>query len=494
MKELSGKQYLQRRGDTWHFRYAVPEELRPSLEKRELRLSLGTKDLDVAKQKRNLEVCKAEQLFSDTRKESAVAKKLAHKQEAAIASMLDIQRSVLLWFTEKAKKNGSEDSEKYFSIDDQTRHEYIDNLRDGLSIYSHSTEGAVNEREAWAAKVADKIIVRHSFYLPHEHKHYQDMVQLVLRADRELLERRLNHYTHGDFSGKSHDSFFAQSLPSHASLTSIQSGAKEPDKTLNELIEEFIKTKEDIVEPSTLKGYKAKYELLIAFLGSETLLSGITRTRMKEIAESLKAYPTNATKKYAGLSPDAVIAQAAKNGDATISYKNHKHYVESFSSLFSFAVDEEYITTNIAKKLPKLPKPKMGKKKRYPFTINQLNQIFATIPNWNWKTRHGKPPVDCIWVPIICLYTGMRVTECCQLHVDDIKQVDGIWYFDITPSIDPEEEEEAENIKHLKTEAANRKVPIPTRLIKLGYLKRVELARKQKEVRVLSEIPPRTKQ
>lgn len=54
MKELTGKQYLQRRGEGWYFRYAVPHALRDLLGKREIREPLGTTSLEEAKQGRNL--------------------------------------------------------------------------------------------------------------------------------------------------------------------------------------------------------------------------------------------------------------------------------------------------------------------------------------------------------------------------------------------------------------------------------------------------------
>jgi len=35
------------------------------------------------------------------------------------------------------------------------------------------------------------------------------------------------------------------------------------------------------------------------------------------------------------------------------------------------------------------------------------------------------------WMPLIGLYTGMRIEEICQLYVSDLKKIDGIWCFDI---------------------------------------------------------------
>jgi len=36
-----------------------------------------------------------------------------------------------------------------------------------------------------------------------------------------------------------------------------------------------------------------------------------------------------------------------------------------------------------------------------------------------------------LWTPLIALYTGARMNEICQLHLDDIKETESIYYIDI---------------------------------------------------------------
>jgi integrase len=54
------------------------------------------------------------------------------------------------------------------------------------------------------------------------------------------------------------------------------------------------------------------------------------------------------------------------------------------------------------------------------------------------------------WTPIIALYTGCRIEEICQLHLDDIIQEDGLWVLDIN---DDDE-------KKLKNLSSKRLVPL----------------------------------
>lgn len=67
------------------------------------------------------------------------------------------------------------------------------------------------------------------------------------------------------------------------------------------------------------------------------------------------------------------------------------------------------------------------------------------------------------WVPWICAYTGARVNEITQLRAMDIRQVDGIWVFHITP--------DAGSVKTRKA----RSVPIHSHLIEQGVTRLADL-------------------
>lgn len=75
------------------------------------------------------------------------------------------------------------------------------------------------------------------------------------------------------------------------------------------------------------------------------------------------------------------------------------------------------------------------------------------------------------WLPLVGLYTGARVNEVCQLNPQcDIREENGIWYFDIT-----EESEAPEGVrKSVKNTTSTRRVPIHSRLLDLGFLDYVE--------------------
>lgn len=64
----------------------------------------------------------------------------------------------------------------------------------------------------------------------------------------------------------------------------------------------------------------------------------------------------------------------------------------------------------------------------------------------------------------------MRLEEICQLTIDDIKQIDEVWCFDVNDQVD----------KRVKTIASKRYIPIHPKLIdELGLLDYVKAIKKK---------------
>lgn len=100
---------------------------------------------------------------------------------------------------------------------------------------------------------------------------------------------------------------------------------------------------------------------------------------------------------------------------------------------------------------------KVGK---LPFTSDELRLLLKEKPEVNPDKQNYETTLR--WVCWIAAYSGMRLNEICNRTVADVKQMDGIWCFEIT---------------NAKTEAGDRLVPVHSRLIELGfvdYLRRQE--------------------
>ena len=65
------------------------------------------------------------------------------------------------------------------------------------------------------------------------------------------------------------------------------------------------------------------------------------------------------------------------------------------------------------------------------------------------------------WVPLLGLYTGARITELCQLRIDDFSEKEGYWMLRLAVT------DEAQS---LKAAASWREIPLPAELLELGLL------------------------
>jgi integrase len=61
---------------------------------------------------------------------------------------------------------------------------------------------------------------------------------------------------------------------------------------------------------------------------------------------------------------------------------------------------------------------------RSPYSIDDINKIVSNLPIGGERPKR-------YWIPLIGLYSGMRLAEICQLHIEDIIRLDGSWCFDI---------------------------------------------------------------
>ena len=92
-------------------------------------------------------------------------------------------------------------------------------------------------------------------------------------------------------------------------------------------------------------------------------------------------------------------------------------------------------------------------------------------------------PTNChawkYWTPLLAVHSGMRQNEIAQLHLDDIVDKDGVPCFDVNGRGDD---------KRLKSKAARRLVPMHPHLVDLGFLDYVEELRRQGEKRVWPDL------
>lgn len=122
---------------------------------------------------------------------------------------------------------------------------------------------------------------------------------------------------------------------------------------------------------------------------------------------------------------------------------------------------------------------------RQPFTDEELGLIFSQPHFQNGDGRHVTKgnqswyPFE-YWLPLIGAYAGCRISEVSQLHLSDVRQVQGVWVLDIN---------EASPDKRTKTDNSSvRRIPVHPHLIELGFLAYCDRLRAEGFRRVFPEL------
>lgn len=266
---------------------------------------------------------------------------------------------------------------------------------------------------------------------------------------------------------KWHKAYCNKAIEINASYDAVDFETKQPtvidadfeetaEATLEELIEAFAEEqmRGGSWTDKTEKDYRAMFSLLVEIIGNGKPCARITAKDCRKVKETLAKLPTRfrTRKETKGMSVAQVI-QCDLEPKLHVTTIN-KH-IATYSSLFRWAVNNSYLANNYFHGIS-LPQRRKKEPSREAFTQEQLQTIYD-----NLIRNHGLVRKDAHkWGSLIALFTGARLNEVAQLKIEDVKQIDEIWCFDINDS----------GNKTLKTAASKRIVPIHPKLIELGLL------------------------
>jgi len=144
----------------------------------------------------------------------------------------------------------------------------------------------------------------------------------------------------------------------------------------------------------------------------------------------------------------------------------------ALSSLLQTMVDEGKISRNVAKR--KLLRKDTDGTERPPYDPEALRKLFTSelyqSSYWNSPAKTKDKPSR-FWIPLIAVFTGLRIEEISGLRVSDIRVESGVPYFSLN----------REHKRKLKSKAAYRSVVIHDELIKAGFLRFVEEQKKRSD-------------
>ena len=228
-----------------------------------------------------------------------------------------------------------------------------------------------------------------------------------------------------------------------------------------------------------------------------TRIGSITREMGTHFKSHLLKLPRNRKKnpEYRDKDLHELVEMNIKDTISSTTVNKHLQYVSSF---YEWSVNHGYATINPFKGM-KLKRTVRPRDERDRFTELELKKIFGRDNYFHYtnigdyiqytNVEKGKYAFAYYWVPLIAVFSGMRLGEICPLYLDNVRRIEGHhrkrrWCFDIL-------EEPNRTDKRLKNQSSRRVVPIHDILIEqLGFIEFIELLKKKdpKRERLFQEL------
>ena len=309
--------------------------------------------------------------------------------------------------------------------------------------------------------------------IDHESVTYQALSRELLKAFQGVLNVRISRSA-GDYSRPDEELIpILQQQPRAISVQHEDVSVDTPVVKFSEVQKRFVAEAEQGGNwRSKTKGeYIAIFELFIRVMG-DLDVKKIDRKLMSEFKDILTRLPPNLNKspKYRDKSIKDILA--SKPGQTLAPRSINKHLVR-LGSLLNYAVKNGDMLVNPATDL-QIKIKKRADEERKAFTQEDLQKLFGSKDYTEGTHKYSNR----FWTPLIALYTGCRLEEICQLHLEDIREEDGVWIFDIN----------AKEGRRLKNIASARLIPIHPYLIDLGILDLVDKLKTEGVDRLFPEL------
>lgn len=466
---VRGDSYLYlSRHNIYYFRAIVPDGIREELHKREYRCSLKTRSPHVARSMgRVLRAC-FEANLEGVRTDMISWEDLRKILDQTLLQLIAADR-------EKLKKSGP-----YPHVaDDIWKFNAIPNYNQAIqTIATARTErmmGVPADIPEFAEQLAGDILQAFNLELDRSTDLYAQFCEATIRMYLEFTQQRvlLNDEARSFQPGQP----APPALPL-APLTASTSGDHTHAPPISGVLETFC---QEMVAggnwtPKTETEYRAAYRMLISIINDRPI-DLVDYPAAQHFKATLMKLPSNMNKKplYRDKPIKDVLAMQIPKDDL-LSISKVNAYLMRASALFNWAVRNGYVKQNPFSQ-QKIKEKVAGHEKRDPFTTSDLKALFSS-PDYQMG-KHKHPYY--YWLPLLGLFTGARIDELCQLHLDDIYQVEGHWVIDIN----------CKGEKKLKNKASARVIPIHSRLIALGFLDYVSSLQKKEQPRLFPELKKR---
>ena len=477
MSKSPGKSasHLILRGTKFYYRRVLPENIRDKIGIKEIKISLSTSNVREARYLAAFLDVKVNQFLPYWRRTKFM-------QEDQLDQ---IRQIVIRWIHEK--KEELEDlramgiTDYVIQIDGNTGEKIqtgsddkIKALQDIMKFEQEKLKGDAPS-ETWIEVLASKLAKENDIPIPENDKQndkdsllYRRLCWELRKAFIDLGKEEINmmNGVYDDYAEIAKQKNFISMVSPSSVPPTKQESQQVRTQRLSDLLKSYVEHKKSkgLAEKSVSE-IESKCGLFIEITG-DPYIEDLNDELIYQYLEDIKKLPSRHTisKKYRGKSIESLlkmkIPQKDLLDDETI--RNHINKVKSF---FLWLEKRHYLPSGKYSCLFEQNKrSKLPHEARDVFSTDDLNKVFNHEDYLNFKK-----PWE-FWLPIIALYTGMRINEICQLLLDDIVKEGDIWYFRIC---------EGEG-KTLKTKTSQRNIPIHPELIDLGFIDYVKMLKRDR--------------
>lgn len=474
-----------RKDGIYHFRRAIPLDLRPVLLRSELCCSLRTCDAVVARNLTRTLYLRSQELFIVARNVQTLTESdLAALVQDFYATVLERENQLrLIGQTSLSEKERLARVAHYSRVLEQTRNDLATNNFASADMIAAS----MIKKHGWSAKLTELDV--------------RLVQQAMLRAGCDLAEAVKARFE-GNFTYVPKDMLLQVELNRASAQDTAQrdghhsNAASGLSDRTDEAAPSFKTRAEDfrmsqvrlkVWEQQTALQARKTFELFEQLCGDRPL-SGYVRADAVRFKDMLSELPASYGKsaRYRHMSATDIIAESSSKDLARLTPRTVQRHLAALSALWAKAIERNEAPTNIFAGF-KFSGSKKPQDQRAMWSEDDLTKLFNT-PVWKGchsKDRRSKAGNIIIrdekfWLPLVALYSGMRQEEICQLHVEDVRVESDVWVFDIN----------AKAPRQLKNTNAVRLVPIHEELKRMGFLDYVSEQRGAKERLVFSQLTP----
>lgn len=323
--------------------------------------------------------------------------------------------------------------------------------------------------------VAKKLMNEHNLVIPDDTQGYQLFREFLRRALLNLT--RLKRARLGNnFSAESYDDLFSRADQDRQRVTMQEARGL----FWNDKITATGLTKK------TENKRSAALDMIVEHFGSTTFVHEITRTQCRAYRDLIERLPPRFSQHYKGRSLNEIAEIAEQENLSRMAYNTRAGYIRMMGRLFDWLRQEQYIQTDPSEGLDAQGVKGANEEARDPFSLDQLKAIFnaplytGCVDDERGFSKIGDkvPRRGRFWLPLISLYSGLRMGEILQLSPSDVRISDkSTPYFHIHKDM------------ALKNPNAVREVPVHPDLVRMGLLKYVEEKNIDKQERLFDEVP-----